>query len=86
MPEPRMDERLVWCDECRAFAPTTVGRFNWTCPSCHAPIDTLRCTRCGYVWRPRGRAMPKACPRCNSYLYAVRPIRSDMFRRRLRAR
>jgi len=34
-----------------------------------------RCFRCIYIWRVRGAARPKVCPRCKSALYAVPRIR-----------
>lgn len=85
-PSPSGDERIFWCASCGAFVPASARTFAWSCPRCGSAIRDLRCARCGHGWTPRSRTLPKTCPSCNSYLYAVRPVRDDAFRRRLRSR
>ena len=35
----------------------------------------LTCKRCGYKWTARFDDVPKACPRCKNYHYAIEPRR-----------
>jgi rubrerythrin len=40
-------------------------------------LDGLRCLRCGYTWLPRGKKLPKVCPKCKNP-YWKKPRKRDI--------
>jgi DNA-directed RNA polymerase subunit RPC12/RpoP len=34
-------------------------------------MSSYKCVRCGHEWKPRFEQVPKCCPACKSYRFAI---------------